>query len=100
MKARAKAVRRSPAPKLTAVRRAKNTGYSNYGANLQKKSLRGWTYYGGDAKRDIEDNINTLRQRSRDALQMDDTWPYYFGAVSFFVSVPVPVPEPTYNELV
>ena len=24
-------------------------------------------YYGGDAKRDIEDNINTLRQRSRDA---------------------------------
>lgn len=35
-----------------------------------------------------------------DALQMDDTWPYYFGAVSFCVSVPVPVPEPTYNELV
>lgn len=47
MKARAKAVRRSPAPKLTAVRRAQNTGYSNYGANVQKKSLRGWTYYGG-----------------------------------------------------
>lgn len=35
-----------------------------------------------------------------DALQMDDTWPYYFGAVSFDVSVPVPVPEATYNELV
>ena len=67
MKARAKAVRRSPAPKLTAVRRAQNTGYSNYGANVQKKSMRGWEYYGGDAKRDIEDNINTLRQRSRDA---------------------------------
>ena len=67
MKARAKAVRRSPAPKLTAVHRAQNTGYSNYGANVQKKSMRGWMYYGGDAKRDIEDNINTLRQRSRDA---------------------------------
>ena len=67
MKAKVRAVRRTHAPTLTAVRRAQNTGYSNYGANLQKKSLRGWTYYGGDAKRDIEDNINTLRQRSRDA---------------------------------
>lgn len=67
MKAKVRAVRRTPAPALTAVRRVQNTGYSNYGANLQKKSLRGWTYYGGDAKRDIEDNINTLRQRSRDA---------------------------------
>ena len=38
MKARAKAVRRSLAPKLAAVRRAQNTGYSNYGANVQKKS--------------------------------------------------------------
>lgn len=67
MKAKVRAMRRTPAQTLTAVRRAQNTGYSNYGANLQKKSLRGWTYYGGDAKRDIEDNINTLRQRSRDA---------------------------------
>lgn len=67
MKARAKAVRRAHAPTLTVVRRAQNTGYSNYGANTQKKSMRGWMYYGGDAKRDIEDNINTLRQRSRDA---------------------------------
>lgn len=67
MKAKVRAVRRTTAPTLTAVRRAQNTGYSNYGANRQKKSLRGWMYYGGDAKRDIEDNIDTLRQRSRDA---------------------------------
>lgn len=43
-----------------------NSGYGNYGANTHKKTLRGWMYGGGDAKRDIEDNIDTLRQRSRD----------------------------------
>ena len=35
-----------------------------------------------------------------DALQMDDTWPYYFGALSFDVSVPVPVPEASLQEFV
>lgn len=44
-----------------------NTGYGNYGANLTKKSMRGWDYAGGSAKEDIEDNIDILRQRSRDA---------------------------------
>ena len=58
--------RRLPRPAGGKTPRAVNTGYSNYGANVQKKSMRGWMYYGGDAKRDIEDNINTLRQRSRE----------------------------------
>jgi lambda family phage portal protein len=44
-----------------------NSGYGNYGANLTKKSMRGWEYFGGSPKEDIEDNIDTLRQRSRDA---------------------------------
>lgn len=44
-----------------------NTGYGNYGANLTKKSMRGWDFAGGSAKEDIEDNIDILRQRSRDA---------------------------------
>ena len=44
-----------------------NSGYGNYGANVSKKSMRGWMYYGGSAKEDIEDNIDILRQRSRDA---------------------------------
>ena len=44
-----------------------NSGYGNYGANLTKKSMRGWMYHGGSAKEDIEDNIDILRQRSRDA---------------------------------
>ncbi len=46
---------------------ALNSGYGNYGANRTKKSLIGWMYHGGSAKGDIEDNIDTLRQRSRDA---------------------------------
>ena len=44
-----------------------NSGYGNYGANTVKKSMRGWMYHGGSPKEDIEDNIDTLRQRSRDA---------------------------------
>lgn len=44
-----------------------NSGYGNYGANLTKKSMRGWEYFGGSAKEDIEDHIDILRQRSRDA---------------------------------
>ena len=59
-----RAVRRAAA--RTALEFA-NSGYGNYGANLSKKSMRGWMYYGGSAKEDIEDNIDVLRQRSRDA---------------------------------
>lgn len=44
-----------------------NSGYSQYGASTTKKNMRGWMYYGGSAKEDIEDNIDILRQRSRDA---------------------------------
>lgn len=27
-----------------------NSGYGNYGANLHKKSMRGWMWHGGDSK--------------------------------------------------
>jgi capsid protein len=47
--------------------KAINSGYGNYGANVTKKTMRGWIYRGGSAKEDIEDNIDVLRQRSRDA---------------------------------
>ncbi|MBU5438299.1 phage portal protein [Tissierella sp. MSJ-40] len=43
-----------------------NSGYGNYGASHTKKSLLGWLYGGGSAKEDIQDNLSTLRQRSRD----------------------------------
>ncbi len=44
-----------------------NSGYGNYGANQTKKSMAGWMFHGGSAKEDIEDNIDVLRQRSRDS---------------------------------
>ena len=47
--------------------RAINSGYSNYGASLHKKSMRGWMWHGGSPKEDIEDNLRVLRERSRDA---------------------------------
>lgn len=43
-----------------------NTGYSNSGASKQKKSMRGWRSTGGSTKEDIDDNLDTLRERSRD----------------------------------
>lgn len=59
-----RAVRRAAA--RTALEFA-NSGYGNYGANLTKKSMRGWMFFGGSPKEDIEDNLDVLRQRSRDA---------------------------------
>lgn len=43
-----------------------NSGYSNHGASHSKKSLQGWMYRGGAPEDDIDDNIKTLRERSRD----------------------------------
>lgn len=43
-----------------------NSGYGNYGASQNKNATKGWKYGGGSAKEDIEDNIDILRQRSRD----------------------------------
>jgi lambda family phage portal protein len=45
---------------------AVNTGYGNYGANTARKSLLGWISRGGSAKEDIIDNVQTLRERTRD----------------------------------
>ncbi len=44
-----------------------NSGYSQYGASTTKKNMRGWMYRGGSAYEDIEENLDILRQRSRDA---------------------------------
>ena len=43
-----------------------NSGYGNYGANSTKKSVIGWTHGGGSHVEDIEEHVDTLRQRSRD----------------------------------
>ncbi|KMT22999.1 phage portal protein [Clostridium cylindrosporum] len=43
-----------------------NEGYSHHGASRKKKSLRGWISSGGSSKEDIDDNLELLRERSRD----------------------------------
>lgn len=43
-----------------------NSGYSSHGASYAKKSLIGWITRGMSADEDIVDNIETLRDRSRD----------------------------------
>lgn len=43
------------------------TGYGNYGASHVSRAMRSWHVGGGSAKEDIEDNLDTLRKRSRDA---------------------------------
>lgn len=46
--------------------RVLNSGYSNHGASKTKKSLLGWNYRGGSPDDDITENLDVLRQRSRD----------------------------------
>lgn len=58
-----KALRREVARKKLSIM---NSGYSNHGASRTKKSLLGWMFGGGSPKEDIEDNIQVLRERSRD----------------------------------
>lgn len=43
-----------------------NYGYGNHGASTKKNSLSGWITSNASALEDIEENIDTLRQRSRD----------------------------------
>lgn len=43
-----------------------NSGYGNHGASRMKKSLAGWIFGGGSPDEDINDNLDVLRQRSRD----------------------------------
>jgi lambda family phage portal protein len=43
-----------------------NSGYSEHGASHTKKSMIGWRSRGGSPKEDIDDNLATLRERSRD----------------------------------
>jgi len=61
-----KGLERAEARRQMARTRVINTGYSHYGANTYKKELAGWIYNGGSSREDIEDNLDVLRQRSRD----------------------------------
>ena len=61
-----KALERAEARQQLARTRVINTGYSHYGASSYKKGMAGWIYNGGSSREDIEDNLDVLRQRSRD----------------------------------
>ncbi len=57
------ALKRSAARRKLAIM---NSGYSHHGASRTKKSLLGWIFNGGSPDEDIIDNLDVLRQRSRD----------------------------------
>ena len=44
----------------------KNSGYSHYGANRTKPSVAGWNTLSKSPTEDISDNLELLRERSRD----------------------------------
>jgi len=62
--------KRATARKMIAVERTRtnilNSGYGNYGASQTKTGLKGWLSNGGSANEDIEENRQTLIERSRD----------------------------------
>lgn len=43
-----------------------NSGYDQSGASIAKKALKGWTASSKSPQEDIDPNLHTLRQRSRD----------------------------------
>lgn len=55
-----------PTGVLLPERSAVATGYSNYGANQTKTSMAGWISQGGSPDEDIIQNLQILRERSRD----------------------------------
>ncbi|MDI3534816.1 MAG: hypothetical protein PWQ82_1181 [Thermosediminibacterales bacterium] len=62
-----KALRREVArAKLEVFKQIHNSGYDRSGASQVKKSLKGWSALSKSPQEDIDPNLNTLRQRSRD----------------------------------
>ncbi|KXS40030.1 MAG: lambda family phage portal protein, partial [Candidatus Frackibacter sp. T328-2] len=51
--------------KLNIWEGVKNSGYSESGASHQKKSMKGWNSLSRSPNEDINNNLDTLRQRSR-----------------------------------
>jgi len=52
--------------KLKTMQKFTNSGYDQSGASHTKKSMRGWRANSRTAREDIDPNLHTLRQRSRD----------------------------------
>lgn len=52
--------------RLSLLSNIRNSGYDTSGASRQKKSLKGWIANSKSPQEDIDNNLHTLRQRSRD----------------------------------
>lgn len=64
-----KALRREAArQKLSILKDVKNSGYDEGGASHRKNSLKGWNANSKSPQKDIDLNLNTLRQRSRSLM--------------------------------
>jgi lambda family phage portal protein len=62
-----KALRREYArARLSVLQRFTNSGYSHNGASRKKKSMQGWDSTSRGPQEDIGNNLNMLRERSRD----------------------------------
>jgi lambda family phage portal protein len=64
--AQAKANEQISKLKVRTVKEFVNSGYSEGGASRSKKALKGWTANSKTPQEDIDNNLNLLRQRSRD----------------------------------
>lgn len=51
--------------RLELVQNITNSGYSESGGSKKKKSLKGWNHKSNSPQEDIDENLHTLRQRSR-----------------------------------
>ena len=61
-----KALRREKARMGLKAMEIVNSGYDAGGASYRKNSLKGWTAYSSSPQSDIDMNLHTLRQRSRE----------------------------------
>lgn len=53
---------------LDTIRKVTNSGYSESGASYRKTSLKNWPADSQSPQRDIDENLSTLRKRSRDLI--------------------------------
>ena len=60
------ALKRAQARRKLAIIETMNSGYDRHGASGHKKSMIGWRSKGASADEDVVENLDTLRDRSRD----------------------------------
>ena len=61
-----KALKRERARLDLKIMETVNSGYDAGGASWRKNSMKGWAAYSSSPQQDIDENLHTLRQRSRE----------------------------------